>query len=112
MTPKLIFAVIIIGCGTATPISTYLETTSSPYPIYSNPSIELYKLFDFKPNLAQAPKGEEREYEKGLGSTLARLWGALKSGPGKNIGHVGQTGPISQNGGEIVLEAGECGLAV
>lgn len=51
--------------------------------------------------------GEEKAYEAGLGGMFSRIVNGIKEGPGKNIGHVGQTGPYMQNGGEMVLESGE-----
>lgn len=99
--------VIIIGCGNYQPIQTYTEATESPYPIYGNPSADLYKLFGFSVNLSPSKKGEERKYTSTLGSQFNRVWDALKAGPMKNIGHVSSVGPKSQNGGEMILEAGQ-----
>jgi hypothetical protein len=102
--------VIIIGPGGSVPIATYIETSGSPYPIYGNPSLSLYRLFGFKSNLAGSKKGEEKEYEKALGGMVVRTWSALKKGPFKHLEHASQVGPKDQNGGEMVLEAGKSGL--
>ncbi|RSH91259.1 hypothetical protein EHS25_009558 [Saitozyma podzolica] len=100
---------IIIGPGGSVPIPAYIETTGSPYSIYGNPSLSLYRLFGFKSNLAGSKKGEEKEYEKALGGMVVRTWSALKKGPFKHLEHASQVGPKDQNGGEMVLEAdGSC----
>jgi len=101
----------VIGCGASAPISTYIEASGSPFPIYGNPGIELYKLFEFKSNLAGSKKGEEKEYESDLGGIMTRTWSALKEGPMRNISHVNSVGPKSQNGGEVILEAGKWHIA-
>ena len=98
---------MIIGCGTHTPIPYYVEQTQSTYPIYACPSVELYKIFQFTNKLSGSKKGEEKEYEKDLGSNLTRIWDSIWAGPVKHIEHVGSVGPKSQNGGEIIIEAGK-----
>ncbi|RXK38365.1 hypothetical protein M231_04407 [Tremella mesenterica] len=100
-------SIIIIGCGSYQPIQAYQDLTNSPYPIYANPSLSLYTALQFSSKLAGSKKGEEKEYEKDLGGLLSRTWTSLKNGPGKNFGHVGSVGPKSQNGGEMIVEAGE-----
>jgi len=100
-------AVIVIGCGSYQPIKTYLETTSSPYPIYANPSLSLYKQFNFKSSLGTSKPGELKDYEKELGGSFTRVWEAIKEGPGRHIEHVNTVGPKSLNGGEVIIEAGK-----
>lgn len=69
--------------------------------------MELYKIFGFTSTLAGSKPGEEKEYEKDLGGMFSRTWQSVKDGPMKNIGHVNAVGPKSQNGGEVVLDAGK-----
>ncbi len=52
--------------------------------------------------------GEEKEYEKELGGTITRIWSSIASGPMRHLEHVSAVGPKGQNGGELILEAGEC----
>ncbi|WVQ98631.1 hypothetical protein IAU59_005761 [Kwoniella sp. CBS 9459] len=46
--------VAIIGCGSSVPIKTYTSFTSSPYSVYSCPSLELHKIFRFVRTLQSA----------------------------------------------------------
>jgi hypothetical protein len=97
----------VVGCGSYHPIEQYISKTNSPYPIYTNPSLSLYKLFDFKSNLAGGAKNDpQKDYLKGQGSDISRAFGGLKDAIGdlKNLNNVG---PKSQNGGEVVFSAGE-----
>jgi len=92
--------------GQVSPMKAYIETTSAQYPLYTNPGLELHKAFGFISRLAASKPGEEKEYEKDLGSVPTRLWNAFKSGPMKNISHANSVGPFAQNGGELVLDKG------
>lgn len=96
--------VIIISCGSWQPIDNYLTITNSPYPVYANPTLELYKFFRFTSTLAGAKAGEEKDYMKDLGSYTTRVWNSIKRGPLSNISQAGSVGPKSQNGGELVLD--------
>ena len=104
---SILMRVIVVGLGQVAPMKAYIETTHSQYPLYTNPNLELYKLFGFVARLAASKPGEEKEYEKDLGSTSTRLWNALKSGPMRNIRHANSVGPFAQNGGELILDKGE-----
>ncbi len=57
--------------------------------------------------MSGSKKGEEKEYEKDLGGSVARVWTSLVAGPMKHIEHVSSVGPKGQNGGEVIIEAGE-----
>ena len=106
-------AVIIISCGSYEPINNYLAITNSPYPVYANPTLELYKSFGFTSTLAGAKAGEEKDYMKDLGSYTTRVWNSIKRGPLSHISQAGAVGPKSQNGGELVLnERASCPLAM
>ena len=94
--------VIIIGCGNSSPIKTYIKDTQSPYPIYTNPSLSLYKLFGFGSKMS----GDgEREYIKEAGSSFKRTMDGVMGGL-SHMEHVMDAGPKGQNGGEMVLEEG------
>ncbi|ORY32261.1 hypothetical protein BCR39DRAFT_523642 [Naematelia encephala] len=115
---------IIIGCGSSPPIKAYIETTCSPYPIYANPDLTLYKSFGFKSTLSTGkPKNKdggeggekaageagEKSYLSGMGGSWSRLFKSLKDGPGRHLEHVASVGPKALNGGEVVFEAdGTC----
>jgi hypothetical protein len=99
--------VLVIGCGSYQPIDTYASNSSSAYPIYTDPSLRLHSLFRFKSNLAEGKSGDEqRDYMRGAGSTVARIWGGVKGALG-NLQHVNSVGPKALNGGEVVIDAGK-----
>ncbi|KAI8942920.1 hypothetical protein NX059_000958 [Plenodomus lindquistii] len=100
-------AVLIIGCGSYRPINTYIETTSSLYPIYTDPSRQLHSLCRFKSNLSMGVTGDEqRDYMRNAGSAMSRIWGGITYQLG-NLQHLNDMGPKSLNGGELILSAGE-----
>ena len=101
------YPVLIIGCGSYQPIDTYAANTSSKYQIYTDPSLRLHKLFQFKSNLAEGKAGDEqRDYMRNAGSTMSRIFGGIKGALG-NLQHVNSVGPKALNGGEVVLSAGK-----
>jgi hypothetical protein len=75
------------------------------YPIYTDPSLALHKIFKFKSNLSEG-SGEQKDYMRDAGSMMSRVFGGIKGALG-NLQHVNQTGPKALNGGEIVISAGE-----
>ncbi len=85
----------------------YKETTQTPYTLYANPTLELYRLFNFTVNLGTSQPDKQKEYEKELGSTANRLWNGFTQNFVKNIGKLGSQGPIKQNGGEVVFAPGK-----
>ncbi|EUC48344.1 hypothetical protein COCMIDRAFT_87545 [Bipolaris oryzae ATCC 44560] len=101
--------ILAIGCGSYQPIDTYAAKSASAYPIYTDPSLRLHKIFGFKYNLAEAKAGDEpRDYMRDAGSTVSRIWGGIK-GAVANIQHVNQVGPKALNGGEVIISAdGKC----
>ncbi|CAN9160812.1 unnamed protein product [Alternaria alternata] len=100
---------LVVGCGSHQPIDTYATNSSSKYPIYTDPTLRLHKLFKFKSNLAEGKAGnEQRDYMRNAGSTMSRIFGGIKGALG-NLQHVNSVGPKALNGGEVVLSAdGEC----
>ncbi|ORX39765.1 hypothetical protein BD324DRAFT_648394 [Kockovaella imperatae] len=99
-------SVIVIGCGGYAPIKAYKSGSSDIYPIYANPSLSLYKLFDFTAKLKPEDPDNPKEYTSDLGSSVQRVFTGLKVAL-KRIDHLNSHGPIAQNGGEVVLEADE-----
>ena len=84
----------------------YINVTKSPYPLYTNPSLSLYNIFNFKTGLGVSKKGQEKDYEQGLGSHASRIWTSLVAAT-KSVQWTIAVGPKTQNGGEVVLEAGK-----
>ncbi|KAL1794138.1 hypothetical protein ACET3X_007559 [Alternaria dauci] len=101
--------ILVVGCGSYQPIDTYAVKSSSKYPIYTDPTLRLHKLFQFKSNLAEGKAGDEqRDYMRNAGSTVSRIFGGIKGALG-DLQHVNSVGPKALNGGEVVLSAdGEC----
>jgi hypothetical protein len=98
--------VLIIGCGSYHPIEQYITATSSPYPVYGNPSLSLYKHFEFKSSFTDKAKDDpEKDYMVGQGSRIARVLGGVKSALG-DLGNLGNVGPMAQNGGEVIISPG------
>ncbi|KAF1913103.1 hypothetical protein BDU57DRAFT_559241 [Ampelomyces quisqualis] len=99
--------VLVIGCGSYQPIKTYAEQASSLYPIYTDPSLRLHKIFRFKSNLSEG-SGAQRDYMRNAGGMVSRIVGGIKGALG-NLQHLNHTGPKALNGGEVVVSAeGEC----
>lgn len=106
MSLKLSLLVIVIGCGTYQPIDAYLTKTASPYSIYSNPSLSLYQLLNFKSSLAGQGDQPTKDYMQSSGSYLSRVMGGVKGALG-DMGNINNVGPKSQNGGEVIINKSE-----
>lgn len=99
--------VLIIGCGSFQPINTYATSSSSCYPIYTDPTRRLHSILKFNSCLAEEKSGEEkRDYMRDAGSTVVRIWGGIKGAMG-HLEHTSYVGPKSLNGGEVVIGAGK-----
>jgi hypothetical protein len=99
--------VLIIGCGSYQPIDTYAAQSSSLYPIYTDPTLRLHSIFDFKSNLAEGKAGDEkRDYMRDAGGAMSRVWGGIKGALG-HLEHINSVGPKALNGGEVIVSAGE-----
>ncbi|WWC85376.1 uncharacterized protein L201_000239 [Kwoniella dendrophila CBS 6074] len=98
--------VYVIGCGTSKPISAYVERTQSPYPIYADPSLELYKIFKFSRTLKGANKNEKKDYMSQLGKGYLGAFNTITNGLFNNPSHSMESvrGPNDQNGGELIIE--------
>ncbi|KAH7371299.1 hypothetical protein BKA66DRAFT_424280 [Pyrenochaeta sp. MPI-SDFR-AT-0127] len=101
--------ILIIGNGSYQPIDTYATSTSSSYPIYTDPTCQLHAILKFNSALKEGSKEEEkRDYMQNAGSTMDRIWGGIKGAMG-NLQHTMYIGPKALNGGEVVISAdGEC----
>jgi hypothetical protein len=108
----VLISVLIIGCGSYQPIEQYITSTSSPYPVYANPSLSLYKAFEFKSSFTDKAKDDpEKDYMVGQGSTVSRVLGGVKSALG-DLGNFGNQGPMAQNGGEVIMTPGESNATI
>jgi len=100
--------IIFIGCGSYQAIDYYRSVTKSFYPVYANPNLELYKLFNFTHNIGEAKKGQEKDYMKNEGTYWSRVWKGIRVAS-SHLEHVNAVGPKSQNGGEVVISPeGKC----
>jgi hypothetical protein len=98
--------VIIVGNGSYQPIDTYASTTSSAYPIYTDPTCRLHKILKFKSALKEQNDGEEKkDYMQDAGTAMSRIVGGIKGALG-SLHHVSYIGPKSLNGGEVIIAAG------
>ncbi|QDS76148.1 hypothetical protein FKW77_007375 [Venturia effusa] len=85
----------IVGCGAASLIPQYLNTTSCPYTLYTDPTTSLYKIFNFGRTLDM---GKEPEYLKGK-----NMWGLSLGGMMQTI----KTGWKARGGGDWMQIGGE-----
>ncbi|KAF3050146.1 hypothetical protein E8E11_010019 [Didymella keratinophila] len=101
--------ILIISNGSYQPIDTYAKTTSSAYPIYTDPTCRLHKIFKFKSALKEQGYGEEKkDYMKDAGTAMNRVFGGIKAALG-DIRNTPYIGPKAQNGGEVIIAAeGTC----
>ncbi|KAF1353074.1 hypothetical protein EJ07DRAFT_134911 [Lizonia empirigonia] len=101
--------IIIIGNGSYQPIDTYASTTASAYPIYTDPTCRLHKVFKFKSALREQGDGEEKkDYMQNAGTAMSRIFGGIKAALG-NLQHTTYIGPKALNGGEMIITAdGRC----
>ena len=102
-TPKVLSSlpikttIAIVGSGGPQLIDHWVKESACPYPVYTDPSIRLYKTFKFLPDKGQG----ESEYHK-----LTPMQGFLKSASqivrmAQKLHHGGH--PF-QNGGELLFE--------
>ncbi|KAJ4339366.1 hypothetical protein N0V87_003303 [Didymella glomerata] len=100
---------LIISNGSYQPIDTYAKTTSSAYPIYTDPTCRLHKILKFKSALKEQGDGEEKkDYMQDAGTAMSRIFGGIKAALG-DIKNTPYIGPKAQNGGEVIIAAdGRC----
>ncbi|KXT02722.1 hypothetical protein AC578_5430 [Pseudocercospora eumusae] len=93
----------LIGCGEPKCIPGYIERTSCPYPIYTDPSASIYKALGMtyitiKPGPNPQPTYLQKPFFKNV---LDSMWNSIASG------HPLSAGPSAQNGGEWLFQGGE-----
>ncbi|KAH6910932.1 AhpC/TSA antioxidant enzyme-domain-containing protein [Coprinopsis sp. MPI-PUGE-AT-0042] len=107
-------ALVIVGCGEWEALKTYRGTFSASQitgfkgPIYADPSRALYHTLGMTyVNLETTPAGEAKpSYLDGssrLGNLFQSVWRAVS-----HPKLIGNSGNMSQNGGEFVFEDGNC----
>lgn len=98
--------VIIVSNGSYQPIDNYARTSSSAYPIYTDPTCRIHKILRFKSALNEGKDGDEKkDYMNNAGSVMSRVFGGIKGALG-NLQHTPYIGPKSLNGGEVIISAG------
>ncbi|KAL5374851.1 hypothetical protein DPSP01_011603 [Paraphaeosphaeria sporulosa] len=98
--------ILIISNGSYQPIDFYARTTSSAYPIYTDPTCRLHAILKFGSGLKEGT--EKRDYMQDAGGTVSRIVGGIKGALG-NLQHTAYIGPKSLNGGEVIVGAdGKC----
>jgi hypothetical protein len=81
-------------------------TSSSAYPIYTDPTCRIHGILKFKSGLKEG--NEKRDYMQDAGGTMSRLVGGIVGALG-SLQHTAYIGPKSLNGGEVVVGAGKLG---
>lgn len=94
--------IIIVGCGSPDVVAEYKKRTQTKYRIYSDPTRQIYFKLGFIENLGMGDKKPEYLPHSTLQSVVSSAWTALTAGR-----HVLSSGNFSQNGGELLFEAGQ-----
>ncbi|EMC98566.1 hypothetical protein BAUCODRAFT_51664, partial [Baudoinia panamericana UAMH 10762] len=100
------FTLSIIGCGDHKTIPDYRKRTGCSFPMYADPSRQLYIKLGMSYNLSLGDKGPPAYMTTGLAQTaVTGLWNVLMNGVGGMTGQKG--GDFKQNGGEWLFQGGE-----
>ncbi|KAL3463688.1 AhpC/TSA antioxidant enzyme-domain-containing protein [Aspergillus heterothallicus] len=94
---------IIIGCGDPALIAPYVSETSTPFPIYSDPTGQIYDTLHMNrtcDNITHQPSYSTVGFWRGVGKSIRQM-----AGSGWNALRGGEWG---QNGGEWVFRNGRC----
>ena len=94
-------SVVIIGCGAPSLIPSYVELTSCPYPIYADPSTQLYTLLGMTRSLSLGRKDPayiQHTLAAGIAKSIVQGLRRVKTGD------VMRAGNMSVNGGEFLLQ--------
>ncbi|KAH8808094.1 AhpC/TSA antioxidant enzyme-domain-containing protein [Xylogone sp. PMI_703] len=93
-------SIVIIGCGSPSLIPMYIDETSCPYPIYTDPS---QKLYDALGMLRTLNLGHRPEYQRR--GTMAGVWESVVQGLKViKAGMALAPGDMHQVGGELLFE--------
>lgn len=93
--------VTIIGCGEPVCIPDYIKRTNCPYPVYAEPSVQIYKKLGMMSTLKYNPINPRYYTKSFFKNAVDSTWNALMSG------HALSAGPAAQNGGEFLFQNGE-----
>jgi hypothetical protein len=93
-------ALAIIGCGAPSLLPSYLELTHCPYPIYTDPSAQLYAKLDMQRTLKMGDYTPDYIHTGIFVSSLQSIVQGLKRLP---KGDVRKAGNMDQNGGEFLF---------
>ncbi|KPI35886.1 Thioredoxin-like protein AAED1 [Cyphellophora attinorum] len=93
-------ALAIIGCGAPTLLPSYLELTHCPYPIYTDPSAQLYPKLNMQRTLKMGDYAPDYIHTGIFVSSLQSIVQGLKRLP---KGDVRKAGNMDQNGGEFLF---------
>lgn len=92
--------VAIIGCGAPSLLPSYMELTHCPYPLYTDPSAQLYKKLGMQRSWSLGDKAPDYIQQSLLLGGLKSIVQGLKRLP---TGDVTKAGEMDQNGGEFLF---------
>lgn len=95
-------SVVVIGCGSPDLIPMYIKETNCPYPIYADPTRQLYHKLGMTRTLNLGPKNPEYMQRSMLSVVLQSIVQEFKSGRNMLSG-----GDFRQVGGEFIFENGK-----
>ena len=96
-------SIAIIGCGAPSLIPSYVDLTSCPYPIYSDPSAKLFEMLGMHRSLSLGPRAPEYIQHSLLAGCIKSVVQGLKR---IGSGDVMSAGDLSVNGGEFIFDRG------
>ncbi|PPJ54207.1 hypothetical protein CBER1_01062 [Cercospora berteroae] len=94
-------ALTIIGSGEPILIEGYAKRTGSPYPVYTDNSVQIYKKLGMVSTLKGSMGGPKYTHKGFFKNTIDSMWNSVMSG------HPLSSGPPAQNGGELLFQNGE-----
>ncbi|ETN43910.1 uncharacterized protein HMPREF1541_11041 [Cyphellophora europaea CBS 101466] len=93
-------AVAVIGCGAPSLLPSYLELTHCPYPIYTDPTAQLYDKLGMQRSWSLGNRAPEYIRQSLFMGGLKSIAQGLKRVP---AGDVRKAGEMNQNGGEFLF---------
>lgn len=91
----------IIGCGDPVCIPDYAKVTGCTLPIYTDPSVQIYKILGMMSNIRPGNTNPSYIKKSRLDNFVSSTWALFTSG------HALSGGPKAQNGGEWLFQGGE-----